>query len=471
MIQFFVSFRYSSSGGWKTSQRKEEERSKQREDEAKRKKAQSSSSSSSDSESDTEKAPTKQPEAQEEAPKILTETELNSLASKIVKAEIMGNDEMVAQLKAKLAAAKALRADFIANGGNPDDDKPETVTKIKFEDTKGKRKKTKVETHKDGQRVRYFGDDDKYDLKQMFEREKLNTAEDQNSMLSSLAGKGANDRTNEDFDMDDMLVSKAARKKNEEKEEAKQLNKAAAKQLEMEKTLEDCKWCIGSKRSSKHLMVSMGKSVYLSVPGHTSMVDGHCLIVPMGHVTAGTHLDEDVWQEVQEYRKALVRMFREKGEDCVFFETAVGFKKHPHMVLECIPLPEDMGSMAPMYFQKAIQECESEWSDNKKLIKLKDKKISRNVPKGLPYFHVDFGLDNGFAHVIEEEANFSRRFGHEIVGGMLDIEARTFRNPAWEQFDVQKRKVIEFSTMWKDFDWTKRLQERGGDSDSSSDSD
>ena len=47
---------------------------------------------------------------------------------------------------------------------------------------------------------------------------------------------------------------------------------------------------------------------------------------------------------------------------------------------------------------------------------------------GLPYFHVDFGLDNGFAHVIEDEPNFSRRFGHEVVGGMMDIEARTFRD-------------------------------------------
>ena len=36
-----------------------------------------------------------------------------------------------------------------------------------------------VETHKDGQRVRYFGDDDKYDLQQMYEREKMNAAEDQ----------------------------------------------------------------------------------------------------------------------------------------------------------------------------------------------------------------------------------------------------------------------------------------------------
>jgi hypothetical protein len=37
--------------------------------------------------------------------------------------------------------------------------------------------------------VRYFGDDERYDLKQMYEQEKMNTAEDQNSMLSSLAGQ------------------------------------------------------------------------------------------------------------------------------------------------------------------------------------------------------------------------------------------------------------------------------------------
>ena len=35
--------------------------------------------------------------------------------------------------------------------------------------------------------VRYFADDDRYDLKEMFHREKLSTAEDQNSMMARLA--------------------------------------------------------------------------------------------------------------------------------------------------------------------------------------------------------------------------------------------------------------------------------------------
>ena len=50
-----------------------------------------------------------------------------------------------------------------------------------------RRKKMKfVETHNktDRERTKYFADDDNFDLKTMFEREKLSTAEDQNAMLS-----------------------------------------------------------------------------------------------------------------------------------------------------------------------------------------------------------------------------------------------------------------------------------------------
>lgn len=46
---------------------------------------------------------------------------------------------------------------------------------------------------------------------------------------------------------------------------------------------------------------------------------------------------------------------RSEDEDCVFFESAMALKHHPHMVIECVPIPKEIGDMAPMYFQKAIQ--------------------------------------------------------------------------------------------------------------------
>ncbi len=57
-------------------------------------------------------------------------------------------------------------------------------------------------------------------------------------------------------------------------------------------------------------------------------------------------------------------------------------------------------------------ECESEWSDNKKLVELAKKggDIRRAIPKGFSYFAVDFGLQSGYAHVIEDEQRFPANF-------------------------------------------------------------
>lgn len=48
-------------------------------------------------------------------------------------------------------------------------------------------------------------------------------------------------------------------------------------------------------------------------------------------------------------------MFREQDEDCVFMETCMRLNHFPHMAIECIPLPRELGDMAPIYF-KASRE-------------------------------------------------------------------------------------------------------------------
>ena len=47
-------------------------------------------------------------------------------------------------------------------------------------------------------------------------------------------------------------------------------------------------------------------------------------------------------------------MFEDKGLDCIFLETNVNMKKQYHMVYECIPLPKEVGDMAPIYFKVFI---------------------------------------------------------------------------------------------------------------------
>jgi len=177
-------------------------------------------------------------------------------------------------------------------------------------------------------------------------------------------------------------------------------------------------------------------------------VEGHCLIVPNGHVAAFTIADEEVWDEAQELRRNLTRMFAENDEDCVFFECVKGLNRHPHTIVHCVPVSKEVGEMLPMYYKKAILESESEWSHNIKLVDFGKKGLRRSIPKGLPYFSVDFGVDSGFGHVIEDEREFDSYFGLEVVGGLMDVEPRKWLKQQHESFAEQSQKVLRFQKMW-----------------------
>ncbi|KAJ9575241.1 hypothetical protein L9F63_025810 [Diploptera punctata] len=150
----------------------------------------------------------------------------------------------------------------------------------------------------------------------------------------------------------------------------------------MDRVLSNCKWCFDSKEMLKHLIVAIGSK-----------------------------LDEDVWNEVQTFKKTLVKLFKDRDEDVELFETATYLKKFPHMLIECVPMDKEV-------------EC----ATNKKLVDLKNKDVRRAVPNGLPFFTVDFGLDPGFAHVIEDERIFPRNFAQEIICGMFDQDHSIWRN-------------------------------------------
>ena len=76
--------------------------------------------------------------------------------------------------------------------------------------------------------------------------------------------------------------------------------------------------------------------------------------------------------------------------------------------------------------------------------------------QGMPYFHVDFGSNAGFAHVIEDERLFKRNFGLEILGGMMDLDPFLWRKPPKEDFNDQMKKCVEFAQKWRPFDWTEK---------------
>ncbi len=79
------------------------------------------------------------------------------------------------------------------------------------------------------------------------------------------------------------------------------------------------------------------------------------------------------------------------------------------------------------------------------------------MPSGFPYFHVQFGAGLGYAHVIENESDFPLQFGHEVVAGMLGIDATVFKYPKRKPVEAEREKVKSFLQHWQKFDWTVEL--------------
>uniref|UniRef100_A0A2D4FGS7 CWF19-like protein 2 n=4 Tax=Micrurus TaxID=8634 RepID=A0A2D4FGS7_MICCO len=414
--------------------------------------------------------------SEDETPLILSDEEMNKLGARIVKAELMGNNDLAAKLQSQLDKARMLKHSGAQAKARKTDEKtgfqedheailvrtdksgrawPVNIPEATLDHVGRRRKNQMIPTHVDKERIRYFQDDDNLDLKDLIRNEKMSTSQDQNKLFMRMASKFSDKTDREYYTLDDMFVSKAAKREESGKAEERERNQAIREHQQLAACMEKCPHCFGSFELPKHLIIAIGNKVYLSLPKYQSLTEGHCLITPMQHYIAATLLDEDIWEEIQVFRKTLVKMFEAEELDCVFLETNLSISKQYHMVYECIPLPKEVGDMAPIYFKKAIMESDEEWAMNKKLINLASKDVRKSVPKGLPYFSVDFGLQGGFAHVIENQYKFPRYFGKEIIGGMLDLEPRLWRKGLRENFEDQRKKVLHFAQKWKLYDFTK----------------
>ncbi|XP_065364643.1 CWF19-like protein 2 homolog [Calliphora vicina] len=417
------------------------------------------------------------------ASEFLTDQQMNELGAKILKAEIMGNMSLADELREKLEKARTQRNIFkerkksaylVSNSNSTNGDKcskkkdehillthtdqtghtrPLQASKVldprDLYGGKKKQKQKRVNTHDEsGERVRYFADDDRYDLKHMFESEKYTSASDANLQFANIAGK----HKNPNDDMEDIFAEKICQD-DSVRSERKDRDRAIREHQKVEAALDNCDKCFDSMKIKKELLICVGENVYLALPWYQGLQPGHCMIIPNQHATCCTQIDEDIWAEVNDFRKALTRMFASQHKDVIFFEIANRLHKRPHLVIHCIPIRESDGEMAPFYFKKAIEESEHEWSVNKQLVSLRQKSLRNSIPKGLPYFWVNFGMDTGFAHVIEDEERFPPNFAQEIIGGMLNLDANRWRRLQKEQNIITKVKM--FADWWKKYDCTK----------------
>ncbi|KAJ3491121.1 hypothetical protein NLI96_g954 [Meripilus lineatus] len=340
-----------------------------------------------------------------------------------------------------------------------------------------RKKKEKVETRdpKTGELVRYNADDDTTTLGEMLRQERFGAGmADQKNLDAQYAKAIMSDgKFTNDLDYIDENAEKLGRQKM--RSDAMKRQFAINDYKRTQKALATCQFCYGEDDSPpKAAVIAMGTRAYLSCTLQDELTEGHCLIVPIQHHLTLLEGDDDVWDEIRNFMKCLMRMFAEQGKGVIFYETVISLKRQLHSYIECVPLPWDKFEDAPGYFKESILTSEAEWSQHKKLIDFSARPggFRRAMVPNLPYFMVQFDYkgEKGYGHVIEgsdgadgeddagmdepTRGEFPRYFAGEIIGNMLDLEPRRWRRPRRIGSQHHKERISKFKKMYDKFDWT-----------------
>ncbi|CAE6394587.1 unnamed protein product [Rhizoctonia solani] len=432
----------------------------------------------------------------------LSPSELNKLQAKVLRAKLMGGED-----------AERLQAEYdeavrVANGagdGSEDDEDDTRVEAVPTMDGQGRlydigtgkgdqgppvlpgnrrKKQDMFETRdpKTGELLRINADDDTQTLADLLREERLGGgASDQKNLDASLAGAIARDgKYQDDLDYVDDNAERLARRKM--KSDAMKRQFAIQDYARTQKVLASCVYCPGNDKDEmappRAGVIAMGTRAYLAVTPNEELVPGHCHIVPLQHMLSMLEGDDDVWDEVKNFMKCLMRTFAEEDKGVVFYETVMSLRQQRHTVIECVPVPREQFTELPAYFRESILMSESEWSQHKKLIDFSKRPggFRRSMVPNLPYFMVqwDYKGEQGYGHVIEGQdtaddpdgdvdegdkggGQFPRWFAAEIIGNILDVEPRRWRRPRKEDFRMNDRRVELFKKKFDKYDWTKML--------------
>ena len=205
-----------------------------------------------------------------------------------MRAELRGDDDRIAKLQAKITIAKQQLKEL---GKNAQQQQQQQQRRAGGHVTEGapqrkrKRGDATVTHNADGERERYFADDDNVDLAELVRREKAVAAGQRDATLYARRV----------LDAEGEVVFEAAGSKG---------GPSTAPRRPLVQGGDDCARCIGTAKagSSRHLIVARGTRAYLMLPSRP-LLDGHCLIVPSEHVASVCKADDDACVEMRNFQK------------------------------------------------------------------------------------------------------------------------------------------------------------------------
>lgn len=233
-----------------------------------------------------------------------------------------------------------------------------------------------------------------------------------------------------------------------------------------EKITSKCSWWMESSSFRKHRLLALGNHVSLVMaPPNASLMPGnHFYLVPFKHAPSIVDVaeDKDIWNEILKFQTSLQNLYAREGKGVILLETVLANKGFWQTKIEVVPVPFSILQDAPMFFNSAMREQTEEWGTHNKLLKTTSQRpLPHVVPKGFPYFSVEWGKistssSTGYAQIVESQ-DFGSDFGLDVLAGMLEIDPIRFHRKKKFGHEEERRNIADFLPKWGKVDWTKEL--------------
>ncbi|KAI8990165.1 CwfJ C-terminus 1-domain-containing protein-like protein [Pilobolus umbonatus] len=219
--------------------------------------------------------------------------------------------------------------------------------------------------------------------------------------------------------------------------------------------LNSCWFCLSNPKLEKHLIVSIGSELYMTlakgpiispkderckVPGL-----GHVLIIPITHYpTFGKIPMEsqiEVIAELERFKNALRRLYDKYDQDMVIFEVSresINGLSHAH--IQVIPVPRSISNTVEPTAKKHLDQLMLQY-------------MEEAPPGDLPYFKMEFPNGKSLVHIIRPRESFNIQIGRKIMADVLGYpEREDWRICVSEE--EEKKDTIKFKEAIKPYDFT-----------------
>lgn len=193
--------------------------------------------------------------------------------------------------------------------------------------------------------------------------------------------------------------------------------KKFVKKAKIEFDQSKCWFCLSSTSVEKHLIITVGKSVYVAL-AKGGLVDEHFLICPIDHYQCTVNQPDEIQKEVECYKAAITNFYKRNDKVPVFFERNY---KTSHMQIQAVPISNNTTTALSQLLKMEGESRGLYLHELEKYVR-----CDQVLPANVPYFIIELPNGKTFYTKINGKNGFPLNFAREILvmGPILNMNNR-----------------------------------------------